>query len=117
MYHQPLKGTVECYYDKVDNHDYEGLLTYFADDIIYRRCQRIITGKAALRHFYLKVRNLGGTHSIETLVEKGNLVIVEGRFEGTKGRIPFEVQFADFFRFNKDQLIQERHTYTNQGKV
>ncbi len=112
-----LEITVMAYYNFVDRKEYEHLLDLFADDIIYRRCSQVFNGKEALRNFYTQERDLLGKHRLENVLGENNVVVVEGRFEGTKNDSPFQVRFSDFFWFNANGRIKERHTYTDQGRV
>lgn len=112
-----LEEVVMKYYHLVDNQNYQPMLDLFTDDAVYRRCSQIIDGKESLRKFYYGERDLRGIHLLKTSLGNEDLVVIEGIFQGTKNGEPFKVRFSDFFWFNEEGKIRERHTYTDQGKV
>src|SRR3989338_8687774 len=104
-----LEEVVMKYYLLVDRQDYPKMLDLFAENVIYQRCSQIIDGKEALKNFYYEDRDLRGTHLLETCLGNRDSVVIEGKFKGYKENVPFTVRFADFFWFNNEGKIRERH--------
>jgi ketosteroid isomerase-like protein len=107
---------VEAYYRDVDAEEYEAVFDLFAEDVTYTRSgPRVIQGLQEFRDFYVHDRALRGEHTIDRMVVDGDVVAVQGRFEGTKLTDGSEASFgfADFLRFDPDGLITERATYNN----
>lgn len=110
---------VKNYYTYVDDSQLDDLLDLFSDDSYYKRCGLEIRGKQELETFYRQGRSISGKHAINNIfTSPDNSVIVEGSFVGVwRDGTPISINFSDFFFFNEDYKIRERHTYTDQGKV
>jgi steroid Delta-isomerase len=104
---------VRRYYELVDAGDLEEMYTLFADGIVYRRPgYDPLRGMEAFRAFYEGERVIErGEHTVRTLLSEGDLVAVEGEFDGVlrDGRV-VSLRFADIFEFD-DGLITRRDTY------
>jgi steroid Delta-isomerase len=107
------------YYELIDAGDLDEMYTLFADDIVYRRPgYDPLEGIEAFRDFYEGERVIEhGSHTLRSVVAEGDLVAVEGDFEGVlrDGR-GVAVRFADILEFN-DGLIVRRDTYFDAPAV
>lgn len=110
---------VNTYYKLVDDKELDNLLSLFSQNIYYKRCGLEIRGMDELEKFYKQGRSIAGKHTITKIYQSNDdSVVAEGRFDGqwNDGR-PLSIHFADFFFFDGDAKIFERHTYTDQGVV
>lgn len=110
---------VQSYYQHVDAESNDELFALFADDIVYHRPgHELIEGMADFERFYREVRNLtDGSHDLASVINNDDVVAVRGTFTGKQDGSPIEIGFADFFTFDAQGLITERHTYTDQGSI
>jgi uncharacterized protein len=109
---------VRDYYEAVDDERYDGLGALFTEDIRYERPgQGAITGREALREFYLEGRPLEeGSHEVHDIVVDGTTAAVRGSFSGRQGGETVEFGFADFHEF-ADGKIARRYTFTDRDEV
>lgn len=110
---------VRSYYRYVDAESYDELLGLFAEDIAYHRPgHEPLEGMDDFERFYREIRDLtDGTHDLDSVVKDDNVVAVRVTFAGKQHDSPIEIGFADFFTFDDQALITERHTYTDQGAI
>lgn len=110
---------VSSYYQLIDREDLDGVLRLFADDAVYRRPgYSAFVGKNSIAAFYGSERVIeSGSHTLRTLLAKGDTVAVEGTFRGVlkDGRVVAQ-EFADFFSLRAG-LIVERCTYFNAAAI
>lgn len=107
---------VKDYYRLVDAADYAAMYALFSDDIIYQRCESVIQGMRAMRHFYEHERQISGAHTLNTLITQGNLTVACGIFIGSNRQgESIHLEFADFFTFAADGTITTRSTYLANG--
>lgn len=113
-----LAALAREYYDCIDAADYNGVFELFDEEITYHRPgQPPIEGIEALQTFYLEERPLElGEHTIESLVVDSDTVAVHGRYAGEQGGDTVDFGWADFHTF-EDDVIVERHTYTDRDTV
>lgn len=108
-----LSAVVRQYYENIDRQDIQTALSCFRPDAVYHRPgYDAMLGLNAICAFYQEYRVIStGRHELESLIEKGEMVAVQGRFHGTllSGETS-SVRFADFWRFS-DFLVVERDTY------
>ncbi|BAU66184.1 hypothetical protein STA3757_35870 [Stanieria sp. NIES-3757] len=104
------------YYKLIDEHKIDEVVNLFSKTAHYLRCGEVYSGIEAIEKFYKNERKIRGSHEIENLWVIDQTGIVEGIFTG-KGvdDQPKKVGFADFFTFNKESKIQDRHTYLMLG--
>ncbi len=107
------------YYDAIDAEAYDDVFAMFADDIVYERPgQERLEGMAEFRTFYLEDRPLeDGNHELHAVVGDGDTVAVRGEFSGVQNERTVSFGFADFHRFDADNTITERVTYTDRDTV
>ena len=107
---------VANYYKFVDARDFDSLCELFSDDIVYKRCEEIISGIKNLKLFYTQERKIEGKHSLSNVWSRDNEVMVRGVFIGNNGDgQAIELCFADFFELNQDNKICKRETYLANG--
>lgn len=103
---------ITAFYDAVDRNDAEAAVSIFSRDAQYERGTRTFAGINAIRDFYANGRVktiLGGTHSFESIDERGNVVTVIGTFVGTYAdNSTGSVQFIDRFEFDGDTVHRRR---------
>jgi len=106
---------VKKYYILVDKEEFDEMFDLFSDDIFYLRCDHEIKGKDDFKKFYYQGRKIKGKHKIIDLLCGSNIVSVRGVFSGTNnaGDV-LTINFADFFYFDENNKISERHTYLAQ---
>ncbi len=111
-----LQAIVLKYYQLIDEHKIDEVLHLFSETSHYLRCGEVYSGIKALEKFYRNERKIRGSHDIKNLWVIDQTGIVEGVFtgKGADGQ-PKKVGFADFFTFNKESKIQDRHTYLMLG--
>ena len=111
-----LQAIVLKYYQLIDKHKIDQVLHLFSETAQYMRCGEVYSGIKALEKFYKTERKIRGSHDIKNLWVIGQTGIVEGVFtgKGADGQ-PKKVGFADFFTFNEETQIQNRHTYLMLG--
>lgn len=112
----PLSIILLKYYELVDREQIDEVITLFAQTATYRRCEVLYQGIAEIENFYRTERKIRGRHTIGNCWVVGQIGIVEGVFTG-KGvdESPKEVNFADFFTFDDEGKIADRHTYLMLG--
>lgn len=109
-----LSEVVKRYYDLVDANRVEEIVDLFASDGCYRRPgYPAFVGHAALTRFWGEERVIAsGTHAIRSLLESDFTVAVQGDFKGVlKSGSNVNIGFADFWRFNREELVAERESY------
>ncbi len=111
-----LQTIVRKYYKLIDEHKIDEVLDLFSQTAQYLRCGEVYNGIKAIEKFYKHERKIKGSHDLQNLWIIGPTAIVEGVFrgKGAEGQ-PKKVGFADFFRFNEESQIQDRHTYLMLG--
>jgi len=104
------------YYDLIDQEKIDEVLSLFSKTATYRRCEQLYDGIAEIEDFYRNGRKIRGRHEIMSHWVSGQTGIVEGVFRG-KGLndSPKDVGFADFFTFDREGKICDRHTYLMIG--
>ncbi|OIB58459.1 nuclear transport factor 2 family protein [Natrialba sp. SSL1] len=117
--HDP-ESIVRDYYDTVDDERYDDLVELFTEDVRYERPgQGAITGREALREFYLEGRPLeNGSHEVHDVVvdDQTNTAAVRGSFSGVQHGESVEFGFADFHEL-EDGRIARRYTFTDRDEV
>lgn len=113
-----LETLAREYYDCIDSDDYEGVFELFDEDVTYHRPgQPPIEGIEDLRTFYLEERPLAvGEHDIESIAVDSDTVAVRGRYVGEQDGDAVDFGWADFHTF-EDDVIVERHTYTDRDTI
>ena len=111
-----FRERVENYYRFADAQDFDSLCALFDDKVLYQRCERLIRGVEELRKFYKDERKLTGRHTLESLFEDGDKIIVKGTYEGKKhSGEPVHLSFIDYFISDQKGKIIQRQTYLAQG--
>lgn len=102
------------YYERIDANDYEPLFELFSDRITYDRPGlEPISGIEEFRDYYLNSHDLDGEHKITNAVSDGDVVFVQGEFEGSKGEEEISVSFVDVFEFTDGDEIEYRKSYND----
>ena len=108
--------TIREYYRRIDAGDVDWVLELFDDESEYLRADARYSSKAEIAGFYRHQRKISGAHTLTNVIRRGDMVIVNGVFEGvgadgSKRR----VGFADFWRFNATRKVGQRTTYLAVG--
>ncbi len=102
------EATVRAYYTAMDGERTEDALSVFDPAVRYvRHDHATFDGRDALEAFYRTERVPGGEHLVATVVEAGDLVLVDGRYRTPAGAI---LRFCDAFQFRGDHVVA-RITY------
>jgi len=110
-----MKNLVSEYYPRVDRGDLDWVLAMFANDAVYTRADSCYEGKNEISEFYCADRKINGRHTINTIMESGNTVAVQGVFKGQGADgSPKNVRFSDFWQFDRN-LVSSRNTYLALG--
>lgn len=111
--------TVRRYYELIDEEAYEEIFEMFAADIVYHRPgQPTLEGIEEFEEFYLNHRPVEeGTHDLQQLVAEGDHMASRGRFQGVISGEEGEHGFAEFFRFDDDDRIVERWSYSDRDEL
>ncbi len=110
------KERIRAYYSDIDGRDYDQVMALFADNARYRRADSCYDGKPALDDFFRHQRKIHGTHTLETLIEDGALIVAIGRFEGVGDKGDARaVNFTDVWTFGSDDKVVLRRTYLAFG--
>lgn len=96
----------------VDEKQFETMYSLFSPEIVYQRCDHLITGMEAFRDFYENGRKISGTHTIQGTVCAFKSVAVVGEFNGISrdGEV-LKASFADVLTFDLRFHIRRRNTY------
>ena len=107
---------IRDYYPKVDAGEVEWVISLFAEDGNYHRAEASYSGKNEIADFYKNSRKIKGRHTLESILSEGDTVAVNGVFEGfgVDGSAK-KMRFADFWTFNRDDLVSVRKTYLAAG--
>jgi ketosteroid isomerase-like protein len=101
-------------YELVDSDDAAGVADLHAADAVYHRPgYEPRCGREAVFWFYQRDRIIAsGQHQIEQAVADDQQVAVHGRFTGLlHDGSAVDLRFADFFSFDRSDLISERRTF------
>jgi hypothetical protein len=108
-----LKDTLSAMFRAVDARRLKSLGQFYATDCQYERPGfSVISGLAALAHFYEHVRPIAhGRHRLHTVLQDGVHLCAVGEFSGVlrSGR-SIELQFMDLYVFQRG-LIVKRKTF------
>jgi len=111
---------VRLYYELVDGGDVDGLIDLFAPHAEYHRPgYQPLVGHANLERFYRDQRVIKeGRHVVAAVVEDGDDVAVQGRFDGVlRDGTKVVLRFADFFHCTPQGAFARRDTYFFQPLV
>lgn len=113
------RDVVGSYYEFVDQGDVDELVSLFAPDVIYDRPGHPrIEGRGALERFYRQVRPLSnGSHELHNIISDGDEIATRGTFRGRQAGDDVRIGFADFFRFDDENRVRFRYTYTDRDTV
>ena len=109
---------LEKYYASVDDQQLEILFSLFHQDIVYTRGSQTIEGMDAFKRFYQEGRVIHkGRHTLHHILVDYPGAAIQGHFSGIlKDGEAVEIEFADFFRFEKGKIIW-RETYFQGREV
>lgn len=112
-------AAVRDYYAFVDDGNVDELVALFAPNVVYERPGHPrIEGRTALERFYRHVRPLSnGEHELHTVLCDGDEVATRGTFRGRQDGTDVRIGFADFYRFDDEDQITYRYTYTDRDTV
>lgn len=113
------RDVVGSYYEFVDKGAVDELVCLFAPDVVYDRPGHPrIEGRGALERFYRQVRPLSdGHHELHNVIADGNEVATRGTYRGRQEGDEVRLGFADFFRFDDENRVRFRYTYTDRDTV
>lgn len=103
-------GLVRDYYRNIDANNIDAALSLFADDAVYLRENRRLTGIKNITIFYKECRAIrSGKHCLDEAFVLDDKVCVLGRFEGVawSGK-SIRLGFSDSFRFNTEGKVSFR---------
>ena len=110
-----MLDTILSYYRRIDAGDLAVLAEVFDIDASYNRAGQQLRGLESIEKFYTENRKIRGRHRIDDSLESGDLIVVEGRFEGRGADgSPREVAFADFWRHESGRVVS-RSSYLASG--
>jgi len=112
-----LRGAIITeYYSRIDENDLDWVMNLFADDAVYLRADSKYCGIKELNEFFRADRKIRGQHNLDAIWSFDDKVICTGTFKGVgkegDGR---KVRFSDFWRFNSQDLVDERRTFLALG--
>lgn len=108
--------TIREYYRRIDVGDIDWVLSLFDEASEYVRADARYSSKAEIAEFYRVQRRISGRHALANLLQKGDMVVVNGSFKGVGADgSRRDVGFADFWRFNRNHKVIHRATYLAVG--
>lgn len=106
-----LESRIRELFEIIDSRQWSQLRDRFHPQIVYARPgYPAFEGIERVLHFYEFERVVAsGTHSLSTIVSSEHELACAGRFVGThRNGSPIDEEFADFYRFDGQLIIQRR---------
>jgi ketosteroid isomerase-like protein len=111
---------IEFYFDRVDKHDVDALMTVFADDIVYYRPgYEPLRGFERMRSFYADERVIDvGKHSVERILIDGDYAAAHGTFEGVSyAGVALAMTWCEIYGFENHKINYRRSYFFTPANV
>ncbi|MDQ1749789.1 MAG: hypothetical protein QOE71_845 [Pseudonocardiales bacterium] len=111
---------IEFYFDRVDNHDVDALMTVFHEEIVYHRPgYEPLRGAARMRQFYQDERVIDvGRHSVDRVLLDGDYAAAYGTFEGTSRQgAALAMTWCEIYGFLGDKINYRRSYFFTPAAI